>query len=106
MPVSSDRIPMPQPSLSGQSGPYPPQSRVASSPHTMEGPAAPVLGSLEQGPPPGSDVIVLTIPAPVRVGKAIYPQVVNWAQGKHPTKVASVGQPGEAERVGNTKNFR
>lgn len=45
----------------------------------------------KQGHPPGSDVVVLTIPAPVCVGEAIYPQVVNGAQGKHPPKVAVVG---------------
>lgn len=78
---------------------------MACSSHTMEGPAAPVLGALEQGPLPGSDVFILTIPAPACVGKAIYPQVVNWAQGKHSSKVASVGKPGEAERVGN-KEFQ
>ena len=69
----------------------------------MEGPAAPERGS---PPLPGSDVTVLLIPAPVGAGEATDPQVVNGAQGKHPSTVALVRQPAEAGRAGSTGHFR
>lgn len=71
----------------------------------MEGPAAPERGSPQQRPLPGSGVTVL-LPAPVGHGEATDPQVVNGAQGKHPSTVALVGQPAEAGRVGGTGHFR
>lgn len=42
---------------------------------------------------PVEDVVILTAPAPVLVGKAIDPQKLGLAQARHTSKVASIGQP-------------
>lgn len=42
---------------------------------------------------PVKDVIILSSPAPVLIGKAINLQKLGLAQPRNTTKVASVGQP-------------
>lgn len=59
------------------------------------------VGSSSSTPLPGSHVLILTIPAPVGVGEAVYTQVANGARSKHASKEATVGEPGEAERAGS-----
>ena len=114
MPVSFDRVPihtrplrpewLVSPAIQHSSHfhsvlgtPWPPHHRGA---------CCPERGSPQQRPLPGSDVTVFLIPALAGVGEATDPQVVNGAQGKHPSMVALVGQPTEAGRVGSTGHFR
>lgn len=42
---------------------------------------------------PVEDVIILTAPSPVLVGKAVDPQKLGLTQARHTSKVASIGQP-------------
>lgn len=42
---------------------------------------------------PVEDVVILTTPAPVLVGEAVDSQELGFAQARHASKVASIGQP-------------